>query len=822
MQLELEVTSDWIKFDGRKFEKVADGSASPSMSTPSNRKKLEAIGSAKYVVTTDTEHSDVEYTEEEVELNLSDETDDDDSGFNSRFAKANNPFDQPAPPPSPAPLGMGALLASLAGGGSPGLPARTVKDSHETEPGAAVDAKPQALSESAGVKPSKPTADSHPFGGGARVESASAPASRPATAASSPAVSAVDTNPFGMAEATKPAAPVATSANASRSIGAQVIPTASSNPLSTKANAVDLAQASVVGAVAAESGSNRLGHKAVVAIVEPSSPSPAVDASAARVVALTSAPVAKPLVPADSARPAAVTAATVSAAVSPKPAANISPSGTTAALLAASQRPATAAAGGSLQRAAAATEPATSLRPAAGPAPLVAAAEGVPSASPTKSLQGDGMSSLLEELRGTIARQRKELDHSRETERRFQNSLTLAERKATAAEAQLLVKERELARLQLQLGREERGGPVGDQGRQSLLEQECNVLHEQLLQLEEELQLERRQREMCAVIEKNVFLAHITFNREAESVSALRIFDDFVRMRLFDATAENGLLLDRLLHSISMLCQLPNASPDVISYWVVSGWQLLKLLRAARRRASAPVDDGHALNAFDRNLVKLVLTLYTRLFTCTLRRIEQLLIESLGAPYERDNYFNPSKLAMGRLIEELAALWKGLCANQWPAEVVRLFFGLCIDLVNRFLLNRVLLSSEYCTFNNGVRIKMEMAFLAQWLGDEPHGGVIGLLAERLEPIVEAAQLLTMSKTKSNLAALSQFRALNGRQMHQVLQQYRGSQDASDVVDAALLRYLEEWVPRLHAQELPVSDTLPTNLGQLEALLNEET
>jgi hypothetical protein len=114
MQLELEVTSDWIKFDGRKFEKVPEA-PSPSMSAPSNRKKVEAIGSAKYVVSTDNEQSDVEYTEEEVELNLSDETDDDD-GFSSRFAKASNPFDQPAPTSSSS-SGMSSLLSSLAGGG---------------------------------------------------------------------------------------------------------------------------------------------------------------------------------------------------------------------------------------------------------------------------------------------------------------------------------------------------------------------------------------------------------------------------------------------------------------------------------------------------------------------------------------------------------------------------------------------------------------------------------------------------------------------------------------------------------------------------------
>lgn len=316
-----------------------------------------------------------------------------------------------------------------------------------------------------------------------------------------------------------------------------------------------------------------------------------------------------------------------------------------------------------------------------------------------------------------------------------------------------------------------------------------------------------------------------------------------------------------------MLCQLPTTPPETVSYWVVAGWQLLQLLRNAKKRLLAAVGPQHPLNAFDANLCKLIVSLYTRLFTSTLRRIEQLLVESLGAPYERSNYFHPDKLAMGRIIAELGQLWGGFERTHWPEQLVLLFFALCVDLVNRFLLNRMLLAPEhsYCTFNNGMRVKMEVAFLSQWLSGGPHAALLAPLCVRLEGVEEAAQLLIMSKSRSNFSALEQFRALNARQLHTLLQQYRGASavgsggggpvagptfavvppglssqsraiverierernvnlreaDVGDAVDPALLRRLEETQPRLQALELPVPDSLPANLSELEGFLRDD-
>ncbi len=299
-----------------------------------------------------------------------------------------------------------------------------------------------------------------------------------------------------------------------------------------------------------------------------------------------------------------------------------------------------------------------------------------------------------------------------------------------------------------------------------------------------------------------------------------------------------------------------------MSYWIVAGWQLLQLLRNAKKRLLSAVGPQHPLNAFDGNLCKLIVSLYTRLFTGTLRRIEQLLVDSLGAPFERTNYFNPDKLAMGRVITELAQLWSGFERTHWPAPLVLLFFALCVDLVNRFLLNRMLLAPEqsYCTFNNGMRVKMEVAFLSQWLSSGPQAVLLAPLCARLEGVEEAAQLLTMSKSRSNFGALEQFRALNARQLHTLLQRYRGASgsggaagatgptfavvppglsapsraiverierernvnlreaDVGDAVDPALLKRLEETQPRLHALEVPVPDLLPANLAELEGFL----
>jgi hypothetical protein len=54
------------------------------------------------------------------------------------------------------------------------------------------------------------------------------------------------------------------------------------------------------------------------------------------------------------------------------------------------------------------------------------------------------------------------------------------------------------------------------------------------------------------------------------------------------------------------------------------------------KRLKAAVTEDHPLLHLERGLGELSTNLYTRLFTTTLRKIESLLIASLGVPFQTE------------------------------------------------------------------------------------------------------------------------------------------------------------------------------------------
>ena len=306
--------------------------------------------------------------------------------------------------------------------------------------------------------------------------------------------------------------------------------------------------------------------------------------------------------------------------------------------------------------------------------------------------------SSFDDLNSVIEEQRRELYRLRDNERKFSNTLRMMEKNVLAAESKSAALEREMKRYQMLLNDEDNNE---------------DELTSQILELENELKIEHRKNAMFASLEKNVYLSNNAFNRNSESVSALRIFDDFIKMRLFDATLPNSAsLLETLFHAITMKCQISDT--DTIVYWIVTATQLLALLRNAKKKLknneAFEEDSEHPLQAFDRALSHLVSTLFSRLHTQTLREIEQLLVEALGSPFEANDYFKPEKLSINRVIAVLSERLQQLRKSFWSDEMIRIFFKLCLDLINRFLSNKIIQSSQFCTFNNGIRIKMVLCF----------------------------------------------------------------------------------------------------------------
>merc|ERR1711916_263475 len=79
---------------------------------------------------------------------------------------------------------------------------------------------------------------------------------------------------------------------------------------------------------------------------------------------------------------------------------------------------------------------------------------------------------------------------------------------------------------------------------------------------------------------------------------------------------------------------------------------------------------------------------------------------------------------------------------------------------NRFLSNKIFQNRGYCSLNNGIKIKMELSFLANFASED-------YLAE----IASIADILIMTKNRS-VKFLQLFPALSAMQIHTVLQNYQ--------------------------------------------------
>ena len=278
-----------------------------------------------------------------------------------------------------------------------------------------------------------------------------------------------------------------------------------------------------------------------------------------------------------------------------------------------------------------------------------------------------------------------------------------------------------------------------------------------------EIESLERQVEYSDMLERNVFLSNYDFNSNHEPVSALKLFDDFINLGIF----EDYVFIGRFFESISMFCSQPKIGNLVVEYWISSGVFLLQIQRNAKKRLS--VEASHPLIQFEHSLQELIVNLVTRIFTNTLKRIEALLVQSLQTRYQAEHYFRPEELAMGEIIAHFSQLLKEFRENYWSSALIEIFFTFCVDLIDRFLAEKIMGSPEYCSLAHGVKIKMEQSFLSNWLlkNKETEG-----LVNRLDHILDCANLLIMSKGSGAQNVASSCSSLNLCQIHKILSQYQ--------------------------------------------------
>ncbi len=544
IQLELEVTAVWQHFDGQRFEQMSAASLSakqPEVVPGAKQKKVEVIGSAKYAVASDSEVD--MYTEEDVDLNLSEiASDDDEEDYRSAFAESSNPFER-AEEERMAPSSMAAMLSGLAG------PPK--KQQHESgEKSGEENLKSEEPPRPARAPPKKeaedpPTPKREPPKMIEERKAAEQPAKQVVTAVVD------DSNPFGPPKAVpvaaveaKPSVPVAT--------------TTANTPLAATGSLTTCHDCK---------RENKNGWRFC-------------DTCGAR--------------------------SKVGGAAEPEKKVEAKPAPSVPAVAAKKEEP----------------------------AKIERVKKEVVEEEPRGPAVASAATGAMDDLRTLVDQQRREIQALKDNERRFANTIAMAERKVLAAESQLQMKERELKRLAVVASA---GGGGGSEGGDS------SELMTQVTELEAELMAERRRREFGTMMENLVFLSTFAFTREKESVAALKMFDELIRLSVFDESqaASSAQLVDHLCHTIMMMCQNVRTPQETAQYWVVTAVHLLKLLREGKKRLRSEVNEDHPLAHFERSLCKLATNLYTRLFTFMLRKIESLLIRSLGTPYQSEAYFRP-------------------------------------------------------------------------------------------------------------------------------------------------------------------------------------
>jgi hypothetical protein len=504
IQLELEITAIWQHYDGQRFDQLLPSTTTTTKTTESklNQKKIESIGNAKYTVASDSE-VDV-YTEEDVDLNLSEiVSDEDEEDYKSAFSTASNPFEKQdeedalEEKQSSGASSFGSMLSSLSGASvgkteDPPRPAR--------EPPKKLEAKEEKKSEDTNPFEKKSVAE--------KKEETNPFEKKETTPIEKNDVKKEESNPFEKRDAKKEDSNPFAKKEEPKKVDAVVRKDESKQTTSSATTCHDCKRENKVGWKFCDT----CGARSKVAE----------ETKSLEVKKETTKPadVKKDVV---EVKKEAVSKSVDVKKDIPKP-----------------------------------------VEAKKGNESVVAVASAFP------EVVERVVSGNVDELRSMIDLQRREISTLKENERKFSNAVTAAERKALAAESVLQGKERELKRLVVQ--RSAAAGGSSD---------DMTELLKQVSELEIELKNERRKREFGTMMENLVFLCSFSFTKENESVAALKMFDEFIRLSLFDDSmaSQNVLMMDHLFNTIVLLCQNPKVPMEVTQYWIVSSVHLLKLLK---------------------------------------------------------------------------------------------------------------------------------------------------------------------------------------------------------------------------------------------------
>ncbi|XP_063058130.1 unconventional myosin-Va [Engraulis encrasicolus] len=146
--------------------------------------------------------------------------------------------------------------------------------------------------------------------------------------------------------------------------------------------------------------------------------------------------------------------------------------------------------------------------------------------------------------------------------------------------------------------------------------------------------------------------------------------------------------------------------------------------------------------------------------------------------------------SMAAVLRELGLLHAALARQELPLALQEQALRQLTYLMVATALNSLLLRKDMCCWNRGLQIRYNVSLLEEWL--RGHGLQAGGAVATLEPLIQAAQLLQMSK-KSDLDASAMVQTCNvltTQQIIKILTLYSPQSDAEERVTLNFIRIVQ--------------------------------
>uniref|UniRef100_A0A8C2DIJ6 Methyl-CpG binding domain protein 3b n=1 Tax=Cyprinus carpio TaxID=7962 RepID=A0A8C2DIJ6_CYPCA len=221
---------------------------------------------------------------------------------------------------------------------------------------------------------------------------------------------------------------------------------------------------------------------------------------------------------------------------------------------------------------------------------------------------------------------------------------------------------------------------------------------------------------------------------------------------------------------------------DVTAVWLKNAYLLKDLLHQHSPRQVTHLNDSV------RALSDLCIQAYQQLLSISESRLQPIIGNIAGS--DPRPTASTEGATMSAVLRELSALHTALSRQDLPSALQEQAFHQLMYLLAASTLNSLLLRKDMCCWNRGLQIRYNVSLLEEWLRSRSlqTGGAV----TALEPLIQAAQLLQMSKkTEADGQAMVQAcNELSNQQVVKILSLYTPQSDLEERVTLNFIRIVQ--------------------------------